>query len=61
MGTMKLWITECIDEGPGILLGPYIQADSIEKANSIAIQHGLYVIGQIVELIHEEPKERTIH
>jgi len=60
---MKIWITEYADNTRGILIGPYIKADSIEKANRIAIQYGLIVLGEIQELIHEAEEEsvRMVH
>ncbi len=51
---MKIWITEYIDEQTGILIGPYIKANSMLEASRLAIQHGLFVIGEIQELKHEE-------
>jgi hypothetical protein len=62
MHNMKIWITEYIDNVPGILIGPYIKADTMIQASRIAIEHGLFVIGEIQELQHEEIiKERTVH
>ena len=59
---MKIWLTEYVEtNNNGILLGPYIKADSIEKANSIAIQYGLLVLGELQELIHEPIIDRTVH
>ena len=58
---MKIWITEYINGSPGVLIGPYIKADSLEIANSIAIQYGLLVLGEIRELIHEPIEQRIIH
>jgi|TARA_R110001592_G_scaffold45883_3_gene146462 hypothetical protein len=59
---MKIWITEYIDDIPGILIGPYIKADTMIQAARIAVEHGLFVIGEIQELQHEDLKEnRTIH
>jgi hypothetical protein len=58
---MKIWITEYVESDKGILIGPYIKADSLEVANSIAIQYGLLVLGEIRELIHEPIEQRIIH
>jgi len=59
---MKIWITEYIDEHTGVLIGPYIKASNMLEASRLAIQHGLFVIGEIHELKHEELlAERTIH
>ena len=59
---MKIWITEYIDDVPGILIGPSIKADTMIQASRIAVEHGLFVIGEIQELQHEElKKERTVH
>ena len=59
---MKLWITELVDTDQGASIGPYIKADTIARANRIAIQYGLLVLGEIQELEHEvELKERTVH
>ena len=59
---MKIWITEYINGSPGVLIGPYIKADSMLEASRIAIEHGLFVIGEIHELEHTESKEdRIVH
>ena len=58
---MKVWITEYVESDKGILIGPYIRADSLEIANSVAIQHGLLVLGEFQELLYEPIKERVIH
>ena len=61
MVTMKLWITEFVNEdGTGI--GPYIKADTVAEANRIAIQYGLLVLGEIQELEHEvKIEKKTVH
>ena len=59
---MKIWITEYINETPGVLIGPYIKANSMLEASRIAIEHGLFVIGEIQELERAELEdERIIH
>jgi|TARA_R110000796_G_scaffold73779_1_gene165772 hypothetical protein len=59
---MKIWITEYINETPGVLIGPYIKANSMLEASRIAIEHGLFVIGEIQELERTELEdERIIH
>jgi|TARA_R110001592_G_scaffold5747_2_gene31381 hypothetical protein len=59
---MKFWITEYINGSPGVLIGPYIRAKTMSEASRIAIEHGLFVIGEIQELEHTElTTERTIH
>jgi hypothetical protein len=59
---MKIWITEYINETPGVLIGPYIKANSMLEASRIAIEHGLFVIGEIQELERTELEdERMIH
>ena len=59
---MKIWITEYINGSPGVLIGPYIKADSMLEASRIAIEHGLFVIGEIQELERTELEdERIIH
>ena len=59
---MKTWITEYIDDKPGVLVGPYIRAATIVEASRIAIEYDLYVIGEIHELKHNElRKKRTVH
>jgi len=61
MVTMKLWITEHVNED-GAAIGPYIKADTVAEANRIAIQYGLLVLGEIQELQHEvKIKERVVH
>ena len=61
MVTMKLWITEFVNEdGTGI--GPYIKAETVAEANRIAIQYGLLVLGEIQELEHEvKIEKKTVH
>ena len=57
-----MWITEYINETPGVLIGPYIKANSMLEASRIAIEHGLFVIGEIQELERTELEdERMIH
>ena len=59
---MKIWITEYINGSPGVLIGPYIKAKTMSEASRIAIEHGLFVIGEIHEL--EQPdiaEDRVIH
>ena len=59
---MKIWITEYINGSPGVLIGPYIKAETMSEASRIAIEHGLFVIGEIQELRHEEiKKDRIVH
>ena len=59
---MKIWITEYIDNVPGILIGPYIKADKMVQDSRIAVEHGIFVIGEIQELEHEEiKKDRIVH
>ena len=61
MVTMKLWITEHVNED-GAAIGPYIKADTIAQANRIAIQYGLLVLGEIQELEHEvELEKKVVH
>ena len=59
MVTMKLWITEFVNE-EGIGLGPYIKAETVGEANRIAIQYGLLVLGEIQELEHEVKIEKKM-
>ena len=59
MVSMKLWITEFVNEdGTGI--GPYIKAETVAEANRIAIQYGLLVLGEIQELQHEVKLEKKV-
>ena len=61
METMKLWITEHVNED-GAAIGPYIKAETVAEANRIAIQYGLLVLGEIQELQHEVKLEKkTVH
>ena len=61
MVTMKLWITEHVNED-GAAIGPYIKAHTVAEANRIALQYGLLVLGEIQELQHDSPnKERIVH
>ena len=57
----RLWITEHVNED-GAAIGPYIKADTVAKANRIAIQYGLLVLGEIQELQHDiQLEERKVH
>tara|TARA_R100000541_G_C1871776_1_gene80914 strand:+ start:615 stop:794 length:180 start_codon:yes stop_codon:yes gene_type:complete len=59
---MKYWITEYINGSPGVVIGPYIKANSMLEASRIAIEHGLFVIGEIHELEQPDTAEnRVIH
>ena len=59
MVSMKLWITEFVNE-EGIGLGPYIKAETVAEANRKAIQYGLLVLGEIQELQHEVKLEKKV-
>ena len=58
---MKIFLTE-VEKDDRLLVGPYIKADTMIQAARIAIEHGLFVIGEIQELKHEDLKrDRVIH
>ena len=59
--TMKIFLTEVVkDDKP--LIGPYIKAETFDKALEIADMYALTIIGELHELKHELPiKKQTIH
>ena len=58
---MKIFLTEVIkDDQP--LIGPYIKAETLDRAIEIADMYALTLVGEIYELEHQLPKEKeTIH
>ena len=58
---MKIFLTEVIkDDQP--LIGPYIKAETMDKAMQIADMYALTIIGELHELSHTIPeKQETIH
>jgi|TARA_Y100000114_G_C11583468_1_gene242253 hypothetical protein len=60
MQPLKIWITEYTDDASGVLIGPYIKAHTQLEANSIANQFGLAVIGEIVELKHNQLLDKRV-
>ena len=58
---MKIFLTEVIkDDQP--LIGPYIKAETMDKAMQIADMYSLTIIGELHELSHIIPEEKeTIH
>ena len=58
---MKIFLTEVIkDDQP--LIGPYIKAETMDKAMDIADMYALTLLGEIYELELQLPKEKeTIH
>ena len=58
---MKIFLTEVIkDDQP--LIGPYIKAETMDKAMQIADMYALVVVGELYELKHElPPKQEVIH
>ena len=58
---MKIFLTEVIkDDQP--LIGPYIKAETMDKAMQIADMYALTIIGELHELTHNLPeKKETIH
>jgi hypothetical protein len=58
---MKIFLTEVVkDDTP--LIGPYIKAETLDKAIQIADMYALTIIGELYELTHKLPeKQETIH
>ena len=58
---MKIFLTEVVkDDKP--LIGPYIKAETMDKAIQIADMYALTIIGELHELTHKRPeKQETIH
>ena len=58
---MKIFLTEVIkDDQP--LIGPYIKAETMDKAMQIADMYALTIIGELHELSYTIPeKQETIH
>ena len=58
---MKIFLTEVIkDDQP--LIGPYIKAETMDKAMQIADMYSLTIIGELHELSHIIPEQKeTIH
>ena len=62
MQPLKIWITEYTDDASGVLIGPYIKAETLDKAIEIADMYALTIIGELYELTHNLPeKKETIH
>ena len=58
---MKIFLTEVIKDNEA-LIGPYIKAETIDKAMDIADMYALTIIGELHELNYILPKkEETIH
>tara|TARA_B100001939_G_scaffold278805_1_gene247335 strand:- start:724 stop:900 length:177 start_codon:yes stop_codon:yes gene_type:complete len=58
---MKIFLTEVVkDDTP--LIGPYIKAETLDRAMEIADMYALTIIGELYELTHKLPeKQETIH
>tara|TARA_R100000742_G_C4268858_1_gene87281 strand:+ start:310 stop:486 length:177 start_codon:yes stop_codon:yes gene_type:complete len=58
---MKIFLTEVIkDDQP--LIGPYIKAETMDKAMQIADMYALTIIGELHELSYTLPEQQeTIH
>ena len=58
---MKIFLTEVIkDDQP--LIGPYIKAETMDKAMQIADMYALTIIGELHELNYTLPEQQeTIH
>ena len=58
---MKIFLTEIIKDNQP-LIGPYIKAETLDRAIEIADMYALTLVGEIYELEHQLPKEKeTIH
>ncbi len=59
--SMKIFLTEVIKDNQP-LIGPYIKAETMDKAIEIADMYALTIIGELHELSHTMPKQQeTIH
>ena len=58
---MKIFLTEVVKDNKP-LIGPYIKAETLDKAIQIADMYALTIIGELHELTHKLPeKHETIH
>ena len=59
---MRIFLTE-IDSPleQGLLVGPYIKADTFAEAKKIAEDHDLTLVGELHELIVKDKVKDTIH
>ena len=58
---MKIFLTEIIKDNQP-LIGPYIKAETMDKAMQIADMYSLTIIGELHELSHIIPEQKeTIH
>ena len=58
---MKIFLTEVVKNNKP-LIGPYIKAETLDKAIQIADMYALTIIGELHELTHKLPeKQETIH
>ena len=56
---MKIFLTEVVkDDKP--LIGPYIKAETLDKAIQIADMYALTIIGELHELTHKLPEKQEI-
>tara|TARA_Y100000004_G_scaffold83226_1_gene93472 strand:- start:197 stop:373 length:177 start_codon:yes stop_codon:yes gene_type:complete len=58
---MKIFLTEVVKDNTP-LIGPYIKAETLDRAIEIADMYALTIIGELYELTHKLPeKQETIH
>ena len=58
---MKILLTEVVKDNKP-LIGPYIKAETLDKAIQIADMYALTIIGELHELTHKLPEtQETIH
>tara|TARA_R100001460_G_scaffold63451_1_gene103679 strand:+ start:2735 stop:2911 length:177 start_codon:yes stop_codon:yes gene_type:complete len=58
---MKIFLTEVVKDNTP-LIGPYIKAETLDKAIEIADMYALTIIGELHELSHKLPEDKkTIH
>ena len=58
---MKIFLTEVVKDNKP-LIGPYIKAETLDRAMELADMYALTLVGEIYELEHQLPKEKeTIH
>ena len=58
---MKIFLTEVVKNNKP-LIGPYIKAETLDRAIEIADMYALTIIGELHELSHTLPEQQeTIH
>jgi hypothetical protein len=56
----RVFATEFELDDPRIVMGPFIKAESVAEAKTVAYNYGLIIVGEITNILPEE-EPRTIH